>query len=242
VSVHLVGGGWQDRPDGVAYRGFVAEATARAAASGRGVPRVAVVAVRDGDGDAHAAKLVAAVAAAGPIDAVVAAGGLEDDIPASVFAHVDGVVVGGGLTPVYRDRLAPHFDGIRALATAGVPYLGFSAGAAIAATHAIVGGWRLGGVEVAPEDVGEDLDEVAIRDGIGLVDVSVDVHLAQWGALSRLVAVVEAGLVDAGVGVDENTVLIAGDGPLRTAGVGSVWSVTRGDQGVVVRTLAGSGK
>src|SRR6185312_9725215 len=87
VSVHLVGGGWQDRPDGVAYRGFVAEATARAAASRRDVPRVAVVAVRDGDGDAHAAKLVAAVAAAGPI---------EDDIPASVFAHVDGIVVGGG--------------------------------------------------------------------------------------------------------------------------------------------------
>ncbi|WP_417562293.1 peptidase S51 [Microbacterium sp.] len=237
MSVHLVGGGWQDQPDGEVYRAFVAEATTRAAAAGRAVPRVAVIAVRDGDGDEHAAKLIEHAGPAGAFEPVVTAGGQDDEIPAAAFDGVDGIMVGGGLTPAYRDRLEPHFELIRALVLAGAPYLGFSAGAAIAATHAIVGGWRIGDVEIAAEDIGEDLDELAVRPGIGLFDISVDVHVAQWGALSRLVAAVESGLVDAGVGVDEGTVLIAGSGALRVAGSGSVWSATRVDQGVLVRTL-----
>ncbi|MEQ6896825.1 Type 1 glutamine amidotransferase-like domain-containing protein [Microbacterium sp. KR10-403] len=237
MSIHLVGGGWQDAPDGVAYRAFVAEATACAAAGGRDVPRVAVIAVRDGDGDAHAAKLIEAIAAGGAIDPVVTAGGLDDEIPASAFEGVDGIAVGGGLTPVYRDRIAPHADLIRARVGAGIPYLGFSAGAAITAARAIVGGWRIGAVEIAPEDVSEDLDELTVLPGIGLVDVSVDVHVAQWGALSRMVAAVEAQAVEAVIGIDENTVLIAGNGPLRVAGAGSVWTVTGTEQGVLVRTL-----
>ncbi|WEG07825.1 peptidase S51 [Microbacterium horticulturae] len=242
MSIHLVGGGWQDEPDGLAYRAFVAEATERAGAAGRDVPRVAIIAVRDGDGDQHAAKLIDAVSAGGAIDAAVTAGGLGDAIPASAFEDVDGIVVGGGLTPVYRDRLEPHFDLIRALVGSDIPYLGFSAGSAITASRAIVGGWRIGGVEIAPEAVSEDLDELTVQPGIGLVDVSVDVHSAQWGALSRMVAAVEAKAVDAVVGIDENTVLIAGRGPLRVAGTGSVWTVTRtdeaaGEPGVIVRTL-----
>ena len=242
MSIHLVGGGWQDAPDGVAYRAFVAEATERAAAGGRDVPRVAVIAVRGGDGDEHAAKLAAAITAAGPIAPAVIAGGLNDEIVASAFDDVDGIVVGGGLTPVYRVRIEPHFDRIRALVGTGIPYLGFSAGSAIAASRAIVGGWRIGGVEIAPEEVSEDLDELTVAPGIGLIDVSVDVHAAQWGAVSRMVAAVEAGIVEAAVGIDENTVLIAGNGPLRVVGAGSVWTVTPSEQagdgqGVVVRTL-----
>jgi cyanophycinase len=93
---------------------------------------------------------------------------------------------------------------------------------------------------VCPEDTAEDLDEVTVLPGIGLIDVSVDVHVAQWGALSRLVAAVEAGLVDAGVGIDENTVLIAGSGALRVAGAGSVWRVTTSEQGVLVSTMGGT--
>jgi cyanophycinase len=156
------------------------------------------------------------------------------------FADVDGIIVGGGLTPAYRDALEPQFGTIRDLVGDGVPYLGFSAGAAIAASNALVGGWTIGGVPVCPEDTAEDLDEVTVLPGIGLIDVSVDVHVAQWGALSRLVAAVEAGLVDAGVGIDENTVLIAGSGALRVAGAGSVWRVTTSEQGVLVSTMGGT--
>lgn len=36
------------------------------------------------------------------------------------------------------------------------PYAGFSAGAAVAAERAVVGGWRLDGVRVCREDAGED--------------------------------------------------------------------------------------
>jgi len=239
VSVHLVGGGWQGEPDGVAYALFVREATARAAAAGRDLPRVAVVAVRDGDAADHADRLIAASAPAGRIDAVVTAVGERDAVPAAAFDDVDGILIGGGLTPAYRDRLEPHFDVIRALVLAGVPYLGFSAGSAIASAGALLGGWRIGGIEIAPEEVCEDLDDVTVLPGIGLIDIAVDVHVAQWGALSRLVAAAEAGLIDAGVGIDENTVLVAGDGPLRVAGAGNVWTVTRTDQGVLVRTLEG---
>ena len=240
MSVHLVGGGWQDAPDGRAYRAFVDEATARAAAGGREHPRIAIIAVRDGDGDEHAAKLVDAISAAGAVAPVITAAALDDGIPPSAFDEVDGIVIGGGLTPAYRDRIEPYFALIRSLVGAGIPYLGFSAGSAIAASRALVGGWRIGGVEVAPEDASEDLDELAIAPGIGLVDIAVDVHAAQWGTLSRLVAAVEAGVVDAGVGIDENTVLIAGEGALRVAGSGSVWTVRRAqgsDGGVTVRTL-----
>ncbi|UUT35681.1 peptidase S51 [Microbacterium elymi] len=237
MSVHLVGGGWQDQPDGVAYAPFVAEATARALEAGRDIPRVAVVAVRHGDGEDHAARLIAAAVPAGAIDPVVTAVAETGRVPEAAFDGVDGIIIGGGLTPAYRDVLEPCFDRIRAAVLAGVPYLGFSAGSAIAATHALVGGWRIGGVEIAPEDVAEDLEEVTVVPGIGLIDISVEVHVAQWGALSRLVAAIEAGLIESGVGIDENTVLIAGDGALRVAGAGSVWTAAGSPQGVVVRTL-----
>ena len=74
-------------------------------------------------------------------------------------------------------------------------------------------------------------------EGLGLVDLAIDVHTAQWGTLSRLVAATEAGLVDGGVAIDEFTVLIVGEGDLRVEGSGSVWKVTPDDNGVLVGTL-----
>jgi cyanophycinase len=239
MSVHLVGGGWLDEPDGVVYGAFVGEASVRAAASGRDIPRVAIVAIRDGDASAHAERLAAEMRIAGPVEPVITAVGESASVPADAFADVDGIVIGGGITPAYRDVLEPHFDVLRDLVAGGTPYLGFSAGSAIAASAALLGGWRIGGVEVAGEDVNEGLDEVTVRDGIGLIDVSVDVHVAQWGTLSRLVAAAEAGLIDAGIGIDENTVLIAGAGALRVAGTGSVWRVTTSERGVAVSTISG---
>jgi cyanophycinase len=76
-----------------------------------------------------------------------------------------------------------------------------------------------------------------VAPGIGLVDVSIDVHVAQWGTLSRLVAAVEAGLIEGGLGIDEQTVLIVGDGELRVAGHGSVWRVLPAESGVLVGSI-----
>ena len=76
-----------------------------------------------------------------------------------------------------------------------------------------------------------------IEVGIGLVDVAIEVHVAQRGMLSRLVAAVESGLVAGGLGIDERTALIVGDGGLRVEGTGSVWRVLPTEGGVLVSTI-----
>lgn len=256
MSVHLVGGGWgvEAAPD--VYGPFLDEAAVVAARHGREVPRIVVVAVREDDAAEHAAALVAGLRAAGELEPVVVAVAEADTTAEAALAGhegaaavlaglveveldtADGVVVGGGLTPAYLAALRPHADALRALVAADVPYLGFSAGAAISAEQALVGGWRIGGVPVGDEDAGEDLDEVTVTPGLGLLDVTVDVHAAQWGNLTRLIAATEAGLASGGVAVDEDTVLVVGAGGLAVAGAGNVWRVVPGEAGVVVGTLA----
>ena len=121
--------------------------------------------------------------------------------------------------------------------TRGVPYAGFSAGAALAATTAIIGGWTVDGVVVCPDETSEDLGPVTVVQGIGLVEGAVDVHAAQWGTLGRLVAAVDAQLVKGGVAIDESTTLRV-DGPHRmVAGAGRVWQVWPAADGVGVTSL-----
>jgi cyanophycinase len=144
------------------------------------------------------------------------------------LAGAAGLFVGGGLTPGYQEALAGW------TAPADLPYAGFSSGAAVAAARAIVGGWRLGGRDVCAEEAGEDLEELAVRDGLGLVDFAVDVHATQWGTLTRLVHAVGAGLVDDGWAVDEGTVLVVDGGAVRVEGLGSAYRVTARDGGVAV--------
>ncbi|MFC8734488.1 Type 1 glutamine amidotransferase-like domain-containing protein [Luteimicrobium sp. NPDC057192] len=251
MSVHLVGGGWSVGVETDVFGRFVEEAGERAAARGARSARVVVVAVRDGDQDEHVANLAARLRTAGEaldVEVTVAPAAVQEGeaLPADTVAvegaPVDGIVVGGGLTPAYLDAVAPHADAVRAHVVAGAPYLGFSAGAMIAPDQALIGGWRIGGVEVSPEDGSEDLDDVTVVPGLGLVDVTVDVHAAQWGNLSRLVAAVESGLLDGGVAVDEDTVLVVGQGGLVVGGRGNVWRAVRGGDdsgGVIVSTLVG---
>ncbi|MCU1438662.1 MAG: peptidase [Naasia sp.] len=239
MSIHLVGGGWPEAGDGAAFRAFVEEAAQLARNRGVvGPPRIAVVVVRDGDGLEHAAKLVAEAGSAGPIDERVLSlpeGAAAD--PDSL-GDSDGILVGGGLTPAYLESLTPLFDEIRRRVADGVPYLGFSAGAMIAPERAILGGWRIGGVPVSPEEAAEELDEVTVVNGIGLLDVTIEVHTAQWGTLSRLVAATAAGLSDGGIAIDEGTSLIVGAGGIRVAGAGNIWRVAPGERGVTVDVLA----
>jgi cyanophycinase len=133
-----------------------------------------------------------------------------------------GVYVAGGWTPGYQEAMCSH-DFATALRGAGLPYAGFSAGAAIAPGLALVGGWRFEGLAVCDEDAGEDLAELEVRPGLGLVPFAVDVHATQWGTLTRLVHAVAGGLVPGGVAVDEHTCVEVRGDEVTVHGLGSAY-------------------
>jgi cyanophycinase len=217
APVFLIGGGAD--PDAVraSHSPFV-----RASAGG---PIVAFVLDEAEDTDADRYVTALRLAGAGDVRPVVVSPRrppTSGDVEGAA-----GVFVAGGWTPGYQE----------ALVAAGTdwlprdrPYAGYSAGAAIAATDAIVGGHRRAdGRDVGAEEAGEDLVELTVRPGLGLVPFAVDVHATQWGTLTRLVHAVDAGLVGEGWAVDNGTVLVAGDGPPRVEGLGSAYHVTRAD-------------
>lgn len=237
MSIHLVGGGPVVASDAVAP--FLAEATARAAAVGRTVPRIGLLSVsrQDGTSPSSTADLAEALGGARQAEVLVTEVAPGTVFATSVLSDVDALVIGGGVTPHYLDAIAPLVDQIRLLVSDGLPYLGYSAGAMVAADRALVGGWRIGGVEVCPEEASEGLDEVELREGLGLVDLTIDVHAVQAGTLARLVAAAEAEFVTAGLAIDEDTALVVGEGALEVRGTGSVWRVVAGDESVSVATM-----
>ncbi len=237
MSIHLVGGGPVVASDAVAP--FLAEATARAAAVGRTVPRIGLLSVsrQDGTSPSSTADLAEALGGARQAEVLVTEVAPGTVFATSVLSDVDALVIGGGVTPHYLDAIAPLVDQIRLLVSDGLPYLGYSAGAMVAADRALVGGWRIGGVEVCPEEASEGLDEVELREGLGLVDLTIDVHAVQAGTLARLIAAAEAEFVTAGLAIDEDTALVVGEGALEVRGTGSVWRVVAGDESVSVATM-----
>ncbi|WP_245981401.1 Type 1 glutamine amidotransferase-like domain-containing protein [Frondihabitans australicus] len=226
MSIHLVGGGWSAESTEV-YELFVAEAATRAARVGRDVPRIAVLIVVEDDvpSEEFRTGYPAMLASVGPCEPLVHEVDGGEAFDTVVLSDIDALLVAGGMTPAYFDAVMPIVDQVRLLVADGLPYLGFSAGAMIAADTAILGGYMIGGVEVCPADAAEDLDEVTLVQGLGLVDLAIDVHAAQWGTLTRLIAATEAGMVTGGVAIDENTVLVVGEGALAVIGSGSVWRV-----------------
>ena len=238
MSIHLVGGGDRADVDEAVYGPFVAECAARVPATEEGrLPRVALLTVTEGADPAHGERLTASLSRAGAVEVLHTVVEEGERMPAAVLDGVDGIAVGGGLTPRYLEAMAPLAEGIRAAVETGTPYLGFSAGAMIAPDRALIGGWRIDGVEIGDEQASEELDELTIVDGLGLIDVTVEVHAAQWGNLTRAIAAVDSGAVEEAVAVDECTVLIVGTGPLRVAGAGTVWVLTRDERGVLVRSM-----
>ncbi|MGN6125394.1 MAG: Type 1 glutamine amidotransferase-like domain-containing protein [Humibacter sp.] len=238
MSIHLVGGGDRPGEDAAVYGAFVAECAARVEAAGEErQPRVALLTVREGGDPGHGENLTRALARAGSVEVLHTVVAEGERMPAAAIDGADGILVGGGLTPAYLDAIQPLKADIRTAVEAGTPYLGFSAGAAIAPDRALLGGWRIDGVEVCDREASEDLDELTIVDGLGLIDVTVDVHAAQWGTLTRAIAAVDSGAVGEAVAIDESTVLVVGTGPLRVAGAGTVWVLTRDERGVLVRSM-----
>ena len=237
MSIHLVGGGPFAASDAAAP--FLAEATARSAAVGRTVPRIGLLSVAQPSGasPSSTADIAEVLGGARQAEVLVTEVAPGQVFSTTVLSDVDALVVGGGLTPAYLDAVAPLVDQIRLLVSDGLPYLGYSAGAMIASDRALVGGWRIGGVEICPQEASEGLDEVELREGLGLVDLTVDVHAVQAGTLTRLVAAAEAEFVTAGLAIDEDTTLVVGEGALEVRGTGSVWRVVAGEDSVAVATM-----
>jgi cyanophycinase len=204
------------------------------------IPRIGMLLVRE-DATGYATGFPAAFEAVAACEPVVSLLVVPGDGPrvygSEVLNDIDALVIGGGMTPDYLTAVEPIMEEIRLLVADGLPYLGFSAGSMIAADRAVIGGYRIDGVQVCPEETGEDLEEVTIAEGLGLVDLAIDVHAAQWGTLGRLVGATEAGLVGGGVAIDEFTALIVADDGLRVAGSGSVWRVLDDPAGVIVGAL-----
>jgi cyanophycinase len=166
------------------------------------------------------------------------------DADPDAFDGVDGIVVGGGPTPGYLAGLLPSAEAIRCAVSEGVPYMGFSAGAMVAPARAIVGGYRIKGTEVCSEECSEGLDEVEIRDGLGLVPFAVEVHTAQAGTLSRAVGAVAQGLLDRAAAVDENTALVLRHtdlDELEVIGAGHCWTVRGAGPKATVSVLSAHG-
>ena len=239
VDVFLIGGGRDEAGVLASHRPFAA------ATSARGAPPVAFV-LDEGEGT-DPGRWTAALAAAGAPGARTVVVSPERPPASADLDGAGGVFVAGGWTPGYQEAFAAAGESwAGALRAAGLPYAGFSAGAAIAATDAIVGGWRVArdGTEplaVCAEEAGEDLDLVQPRSGLGLVPFAVDVHATQWGTLTRLVHAVASGLVAEGVAIDEGTcveVPAGGSaGELRVHGLGSAYRVQRGAGAATVTPL-----
>lgn len=222
MTTYLIGGGWDEKAAAQLYGPFLAEAGAD--------PVVACLLIDEGNGAEDFARYEAALRRAAPctpVPVLVPVGGGFD--PAALDG-ADALLVCGGLTPAYQQALVPVLAELPALLAArGMPYAGFSAGAVVAARGALVGGWLSAGVPVCAEETGEDLDEIEVRPGLGLVPFTVDVHAAQWGTLPRLIEAVARGAAPYGVAIDENTVLAVDGEQARVSGLGRVHLVRAED-------------
>jgi cyanophycinase len=226
--IHLIGGG---RDAASLYQQFIADCPTER-------PRIATVLIDEGDGANDVVRFVDALHGAGDCEASPLLVSIGETFDPALLDTADGLFVCGGLTPAYAASITPAAAAIRDwLAVDGHVYGGFSAGAAIAANRAVVGGWLLDGVPICHEDTGEDLDELSVVDGLDLVRFAIDVHCGTWGTLTRLSAAVESGAVQAGVGIDENTMLSVDDDSAVVSGKGRVWVVTRGERGLTTQLM-----
>jgi cyanophycinase len=228
APVFLIGGGRDDGAIHASHAGFV-----RAAGGG---PIVAIVLDEGGDTDPERWTGALRLAGAADMRALVVSRGRPPR--AADLTGAAGVFVAGGWTPGYQEALVgAGTDWL----PRGLPYAGYSAGAAIAATRAIVGGFRReeDGRPICAEEAGEDLETLTVRAGLGLVPFAVDVHATQWGTLTRLVHAVDAGHVSEGWGVDEGTALVVDESAEpHVEGLGSAYRVTRDGERIAVAVVS----
>ncbi|MGZ4777391.1 MAG: Type 1 glutamine amidotransferase-like domain-containing protein [Oryzihumus sp.] len=242
MSVFLVGGAFDTGTAPALLAPFLNEAHERAG----GRPRVAVL-LLDRDGS-MARYLPSYVEGLGDTEVLAVPLLLGEQLSSAVLAEVaaaDGLLVGGGWTPGYHQVLSGATDVLRPLVADGTPYAGFSAGAMVGGETALLGGYLSGGREVCEDGCSEDLDDLTLLPGLGLVPFTCDVHVTGGGTLGRAVELVGAGHVPHAVGIDEDTCLTVPFGrPAEegaVTGPGSVWLIDAGDPGqAVVRRVPAS--
>lgn len=146
-------------------------------------------------------------------------------------ASPSGLFVCGGVTPFYHQSLCADLSWVAYLRETGIPYGGTSAGAAIAAQQAVLGGWqavRQGQQrEIIFVGASEGIDPLTVRPGIGLVPFAVEIHAGQMGTLTRLIHAVDLGLASEGWAIDENTMLEVNGSRLNVHGQGYCYHVWR---------------
>lgn len=236
MSIHLIGGGRNEEASAEVYGPFLREAGT--------APAVACLVLGEGDGteptDRLAAVLRAALPSCRPVPVPVPPDGAFDP---AVLAGVDALLVRGGPAAGCHDALAGVLDTVALHVLRGMPYAGVSAGAAVAAEHAIVGGRLSDGVPICPPGAAEGLEEIDVRPGLGLLPGAVEPHAAQRGTLSRLVEVVARGRAGRGVALDEDTLLTVDGDRARVSGRGRVHTVRTGNAtGDVVVRAYGAGE
>jgi cyanophycinase len=235
MHAFLIGGGRDERGVAASHAPFVQAARRHGPA-----PVVALVLDEGAGTDVERWRGNLAAAGAGEVRTVV----VSEDSPPRV-ADVEGaagVYVAGGLTPGYQEALVARGTAwLEPLRERGVPFAGFSAGAAIAPRRALVGGWRAdvrgARVAICDPDAGEDLEALTVRAGLGLVDFVVDVHASQWGTLGRLLHGVVAAGAPAGLAIDEATTVEVRDGTLTVHGHGAAYRARRRPDGLTVDVL-----
>jgi cyanophycinase len=243
MSIFLVGGGPDTLTTPLVWDQFLMEVRDGAAAEKR-QPRIVVV-LFDHEGSAeHYLPAYSSPLIAGLSCQVMALRVRTDEqIAAANFDDADGIVVGGGPTPEYHRGLQDAASTISNAVAGGVPYLGFSAGAMVAASTALIGGHLMDGREVCTEEWSEGLDDVTFLPGLGLIPFAVDVHASQAGTLGRAISAVHSRLVDGAVAIDEDTALVVQPGrqhTIRVMGKGHAWVVEREGEQTTISMMAGN--
>ncbi len=154
-----------------------------------------------------------------------------------------GIFVCGGRTPYVHQALCSDLSWVEYKEQKAIPYGGTSAGAVIASSRAILGGWQIDG-ELEPRPIvwqgaSEGLDTLTVRPGAGLVPFSVEIHAGETGSLTRLIHAVAGGQINEGWAIGEDTLLAVHPTRIHIYGRGYAYRVVRAADGrATVRVFA----
>lgn len=155
----------------------------------------------------------------------------------SVEQEPAGLIIGDGPVPTVlaalQERTAQWARHIRR----GTQYLGFGAGAAVAAKQAIAGGWRFQGNQVAPEATAAGFEEVTLLPGLGLIGLGVEPYADSRFTTTRAIAALHADRLTSAMALDEKVCLAvdAITGQTKVLGGGRVCWLTRHGKQTVMR-------
>ena len=244
-SIYLLGGDGSN-PDGriETYGRFF-----EAASTPQGC-RIALLIAEEGDARAETfeayAEIFRSVGATQPMLTGISVAPTTPLTKARLLAlNPTAIFVCGGLTPRYQEALCIDRSWLEFLSERNIVYGGVSAGAAIAAKRAVVGGWRVQRGErirqILYQGASEGCDLLDTRQGLGLVPYTVDVHASQWGTLTRLMHAVALGVVGPSWGIDEDTLLEVRSDRYLVSGSGHVYIVRLTSDGTLNVTILTSG-